>query len=207
LEGQLRIWLKTKPKKEIFHAFKEYLDIRFKHARLVAQTEGRVMYGYVGVKLIPIQYVKKHANDDPETFLFQVCKFIPSGKILNSTILEEYRKWKSGLGKLILDTDMKELKTYLNSCEYVIKATVWATDGSNEGYYGVELREQVYKPNYTGSSTGKEVEKVVKESGHVLQSWATIAKAAVSEGMCAAKMSRSIKSSVMINDYFYRIKV
>jgi hypothetical protein len=207
LEGQLRIWLKTKPKKEIFHAFKEYLDIRFKHARLAAQMEGHVMYGYVGVKIIPIQYVKKHINHDPETFLFQVCKFAPTGKILNSTMLEEYRKWKGGLGKPILDTDMKELKTYLNSCEYVIKATVWATDGSNEGYYGVELREQIYKPNYTGSSTGKEVEKVVKESGHVLQSWATIAKAAVSEKMCAAKMSRSIKSGVMFNDYFYRVKV
>jgi hypothetical protein len=207
LEGQLRIWLKTKPKKEIFHAFKEYLDIRFKHARLVAQTEGHVSYGYVGVKLIPIQYVKKHVNNDQETFLFQVCKFSPSGKILNSTLLEEYRKWKGGLGKPILDTDMKELKTYLNSCEYVIKATVWAQDGSNEGYYGVDLREQTYKPNYTGSSTGKEVEKVVKETGHVLQSWVTIAKAAVSEGMCAAKMSRSIKSGVMFNDYFYRIKI
>lgn len=207
LEGQLRIWLKTKPKKEIFHAFKEYLDIRFKHARLAAQNEGHVMYGYVGVKLIPIQYVKKHINHDPETFLFQVCKFTPTGKILNSSMLEEYRKWKSGLGKPILETDMKELKSYLNSCEYVIKATVWATDGSNEGYYGVELREQIYKPNYTGSSTGKEVEKVVKETGHVLQSWATIAKAAVSEGMCAAKMSRSIKSGIMFNDYFYRVKV
>ena len=122
-------------------------------------------------------------------------------------MLEEYRKWKSGLGKPILETDMKELKTYLNSCEYVIKATVWATDGSNEGYYGLEVREQAYKPNYTGSSTGKEVEKVVKESGHVLQSWATIAKAAVSEGMSAAKMSRSIKSGLMFNDYFYRVKV
>jgi len=206
LEGQLRIWLKTKPKKEIFHAFKNYLDIRFKHARLAAQTEGHVMYGYVGVKLIPIQYVKKHVNHDPETFLFQVCKFRPSGKILNSTMIEEYRKWKSGLGKPILNTDVKELKTYLNSCEYVIKATVWATDGSNEGYYGLEVREQAYKPNYTGSSTGKEVEKVVKESGHVLQSWATIAKAAVSEGMSAAKMSRSIKSGIMFNDYYYRIK-
>lgn len=207
LEGQLRIWLKTKPKKEIFHAFKNYLEFRFKHTRLAAQTEGRVIYGYVGVKLIPIQYVKKHINNDPETFLFQICKFAPSGKILNSTLLEEYRKWKGGLGKPILDTDMKELKTYLNSCEYVIKSTVWATDGSNEGYYGVELRAQVYKPNYTGSSTGKEVEKVVKETGYVLQSWATIAKAAVSEGMCAAKMSRSIKSGVVFNDYFYRVKV
>ncbi len=205
MEGQLRIWLKTKPTKEIFHAFKHYLDVRFKHARLADQNKEHVVHGYIGVKLIPIVYEKKHINDDAETFLFQVCKFTPSGKILNSTLLDEYRKWKGCLGKPILETDMKELKNYLNSCEYVIKATVWATEGANEGYYGVELREQIYKPNYTGS-TGKEVEKVVKESGFVLLSWCSIAKAALSEGISAAKMSRSIKSGVVFNDYYYRIK-
>jgi hypothetical protein len=205
MEGQLRIWLKTKPTKEIFHAFKHYLDVRFKHARLADQNKEHVVHGYIGVKLIPIVYEKKHINDDAETFLFQVCKFSPSGKMLNSTLLDEYRKWKGCLGKPILETDMKELKNYLNSCEYVIKATVWATEGANEGYYGVELREQIYKPNYTGS-TGKEVEKVVKESGFVLLSWCSIAKAALSEGISAAKMSRSIKSGVVFNDYFYRIK-
>ena len=205
MEGQLRIWLKTKPTKEIFHAFKHYLDVRFKHARLADQNKEHVVHGYIGVKLIPTIYEKKHINDDAETFLFQVCKFAPSGKILNSTLLDEYRKWKGCMGRPILETDMKELKNYLNSCEYVIKATVWATEGANEGYYGVELREQIYKPNYTGS-TGKEVEKVVKETGFVLLSWCSIAKAALSEGMCAAKMSRSIKSGIMFNDYYYRIK-
>jgi hypothetical protein len=205
MEGQLRIWLKTKPTKEIFHAFKHYLDVRFKHARLSDQNKEHVVHGYIGVKLIPIVYEKKFINDDAETFLFQVCKFTPSGKMLNSTLLDEYRKWKGCLGKPILETDMKELKNYLNSCVYVIKATVWATEGANEGYYGVELREQIYKPNYTGS-TGKEVEKVVKETGIVLVSWCSIAKAALSEGISAPKMSRSIKSGIVFNDYFYRIK-
>lgn len=205
MEGQFRIWLKTKPKKEIFHAFKEYLDIRFKHARLADQNKEHVVHGYIGVKLIPTIYEKKYINDDAETFLFQVCKFAPSGKILNSTLLDEYRKWKGCMSRPILETDMKELRNYLNSCEYVIKATVWATEGANEGYYGVSLIEQIYKPNYTGS-TGKEVEKVVKESGIVLLSWCSIAKAALSEGISAPKMSRSIKSGIMFNDYFYRIK-
>ncbi len=203
MEGQLRIWLKTKPKKEIFHAFKNYLDIRFKHARLADQTEEHVVHGYIGVKLIPIAYEKKFINNDVETFLFQVCRFSPSGKVLNSTVLDEYRKWKTNLTKPILETDMKELKSYLNSCEYVIKATVWAQEGSNEGYYGVSLREQIYKPNYLGS-TGKEVEKVVSETGIVLQTWGSIAKAALSEGISAPKMSRSIKSGIVFNDYFYR---
>ena len=33
MEGQLRIWLKQKPQKEIFHAFKHYMDTRFKPIR------------------------------------------------------------------------------------------------------------------------------------------------------------------------------
>jgi hypothetical protein len=74
MEGQLRIWLKTKPKKETFHAFKHYLDTRFKPARLAKQTEGHVVHGYIGVKLNPIEYVKKHINNDVEIFLFHVCR-------------------------------------------------------------------------------------------------------------------------------------
>ena len=205
MEGQLRIWLKTKPKKDIFHSFKNYLDIRFKHARLAAQTEGHVVYGYIGVKLIPIEYEKKHINSDVEIFLFQVCRFAPTGKILNSTLLDEFRKWKTNLEKPCSENDMKELKQYLNSCEYVIKATVWATEGSNEGYYGISLKDGSYKPNYSGS-TGKEVEKVEKATGIVLQTWNTIAKAALSEDISSAKMSRSIKSGIVFNDYFYRVK-
>ena len=101
---------------------------------------------------------------------------------------------------------MKELKQYLNSCEYVIKATVWATAGSNEGYYGVSLRDEVYKPNYS-ANTGKVVEKVVVETGIVIETWDTIAKAALSQKISAAKMSRSVKHQVVFNDYFYRAKL
>ena len=206
MEGQLRIWLKTKPKKETFHAFKHYLDTRFKPARLAKQTEGHVVHGYIGVKLNPIEYVKKHINNDVEIFLFHVCCFAPTGKILNSTLLEEYQKWKTKLSKPCSENDMKELKQYLNSCEYVIKATVWATAGSNEGYYGVSLRDEVYKPNYS-ANTGKVVEKVVVETGIVIETWDTIAKAALSQKISAAKMSRSVKHQVVFKDYFYRAKL
>ena len=206
MEGQLRIWLKTKPKKETFHAFKHYLDTRFKPARLAKQTEGHVVHGYIGVKLNPIEYVKKHINNDVEIFLFHVCRFAPTCKILNSTLLEEYQKWKTKLSKSCSENDMKELKQYLNSCEYVIKATVWATAGSNEGYYGVSLRDEVYKPNYS-ANTGKVVEKVVVETGIVIETWDTIAKAALSQKISAAKMSRSVKHQVVFNDYFYRAKL
>lgn len=205
MEGQFRIWLKEKPKKETFHAFKQYLDTRFRPAKLSNQSEGHILYGYVGVKLKQIEYVKKMSGDNVETFLFQVCKFSPAGKILNSTLLDEYHKWKLKINKPILDNDIYELKKYLNSCEYTIKATVWTNNESNEGYYGICLRSDEYKPKYV-SSTGKKIEKIEVSTGAILETWDTIAKAAIAEGISAAKMSRSVKNSVIFKDYYYRIK-
>jgi hypothetical protein len=116
MEGQYRIWSKIKPKKEIFHAFKTYLDIRFKPSRLSNQNKDQLVHGYIGVKLKSIDYKKKSLNNDVETFLFQVCKFSPSGKILNSTLLDEYQRWKKSLNKECsnLELDMKDIKEYLN---------------------------------------------------------------------------------------------
>jgi hypothetical protein len=34
-------------------------------------------------------------------------------------------------------------------------------------------------------------------------SWPTIANAALSEGVCAAKMSRCVKAKTVISDYYY----
>lgn len=205
MEGQFRIWSKTKPKKETFHALKNYLDTRFKPARITNQTKDQLVHGYIGVKLKDLTYKKKHYDNDVETFLFQVCHFSPCGKILNSTLLEEYQRWKKSVNKDVSDTDMTDLKKYLNDCEYVIKATVWTDKGSNEGYYGVSLRSEEYK-HKTTSSTGKSVEKREIKTNVLLGKWETIAKAASSEGMSPAKMSRSIKNSVKFNDdYFYQI--
>ena len=58
MEGQYRIWCKTKPKKEIFHALKHYLDTRFKAARISKQEKDQVVHGYIGVKLKSIEYKK-----------------------------------------------------------------------------------------------------------------------------------------------------
>jgi hypothetical protein len=204
MEGQFRIWSKTKPKKETFHALKNYLDTRFKPARLSNQTKDQMVHGYIGVKLKSITYQKKLVNNDVETFLFQVCKFSPCGKILNSTLLEEYQRWKKSVDKGIsLDTDMADLKKYLNDCEYVIKATVWTDGGANEGYYGVSLKMEQHKYKTT-SSTGKSVEKREIKTNILLGKWETIAKAASAENMSPAKMSRSIKNAVKFNDdYVY----
>jgi cell division septum initiation protein DivIVA len=205
MEGQYRIWSKTKPKKEVFHALKHYLDTRFKPARISKQTKDQIVHGYIGVKLKDIQYKKKLENSTVETFLFQVCLFSPHGKILNSTLLSEYQRWKKSVNVEVSDNDMKEIKEYLNSCEYTLKATVWTDVGSNEGYYGISLRSEEYK-HKTTSSTGKTVEKRDLANNTLLGKWETIAKAAEAEKISATKMSRSIKNKTTFNnDYFYCI--
>ena len=204
MEGQYRIWSKIKPKKEIFHAFKTYLDTRFKPSRLSNQNKNQVVNGYIGVKLKVIDYKKKEFSDI-ETFLFQVCVFSPSGKILNSTLLSEFQRWKQIMNKPLDNNDLKNIKDYLNNCDYVLKSTVWAEQGSNEGYYGISLKINEYK-HKTTSSTGKKVEKIEINTGQVLCIWDTISKAAEDENMSAAKMSRNIKNKVMFSDYYYKIQ-
>ena len=206
MEGAYRIWNKIKPKKDTFHAFKTYLDTRFKPSRISNQNKNQVVHGYIGVKLIQIEYKKRYTNNDVETFLFQVCKFSPSGKILNSTLLSEYQRWKQQMNKSIDNDDLNKIKEYLNACEYALKATVWSEQGSNEGYYGISLKVDEYK-HKTTSSTGKKVEKIELSSEQVLSSWDTIAKAAEDENISAAKMSRSIKNKTIFNnDYYYKVK-
>jgi prophage antirepressor-like protein len=204
LEGQFRIWNKVKPTKEIFHLFKQYLDTRFRPKRLQKQDKNQVVHGYAGIKLTAIEY--KHTYDvtcDVDTFIFNVCRFSPCGKTLNSTLLSEYQRWKKKLNKDILADDMREIKEYLNSSAYVQKGTVWVNNTSNEGYYGLSLREDDEYEYKVTSSTGKKVDKVCLKTKQVLNSWVTIAKAATAENISAAKMSRSIKNKIIYNDYFY----
>jgi hypothetical protein len=203
MEGSFRIWNRVKPKKETFHLLKTYLYTRFKPSRISNQNKNQIVHGYVGVRLKPIQYTKKYINDDVETFLFEVCKFTPSGKILNSTLLSEYQRWKQQLGKEICDDDMAKIKEYLNNCEYTLKATVHVNNYSNEGYYGIQLKIDEHK-HKTTSSTGKKVEKVEVNTELILRTWETIAKASEDEKMSTSKMSRSIKNKTIYNDHYYR---
>jgi hypothetical protein len=198
IEGRYRLWSKVKPTKEVFHSLKNYLDTRFKPKRIQGN------HGYLGIKLKPVEYVKRQDNSTVETFIFQVCKFSDCGKILNSVLLREYQKWKLSVGKELTDYDMKEIKEYLNSSPYALKATVWTDEGNNEGYYGISLKQTDIKPKLV-SSTGKKVYKREMESNILLASWDTIAKAAESENMCSAKMSRYVKNKNIINDYYYSV--
>jgi hypothetical protein len=153
-----------------------------------------------------VEYKKNKDNSTVETFLFQVCQFSDCGKILNSVLLREYQKWKVSVGKELSENDMKEIKEYLNSSPYALKATVWTDDGNNEGYYGLSLKQKEMKPKLI-SSTGKKVYKREAKTNELLGTWDTIAKAAESENMSAAKMSRSVKNQTVFNDdYYYSVQ-
>jgi len=198
IEGRYRLWSKVKPTKEVFHALKNYLDTRFKPKRIQGN------HGYLGIKLKPVEYVKHQSNSTVETFIFQVCIFSDVGKILNSVLLREYQQWKISVGKELSDNDMKEIKEYLNSSPYALKATVWTDEGNNEGYYGLSLKQPDLKPKLI-SSTGKKVYKRENETNTLLATWDTIAKAAEAENMSTAKMSRCVKNKNIINDYYYSV--
>jgi hypothetical protein len=198
IEGRYRLWSQVKPTKEAFHALKNYLDIRFKPKRIQGN------HGYIGIKLKPVEYKKTKENSNVETFLFQVCQFSDCGKILNSVLLSEYQKWKISVGKELSDNDMREIKEYLNETPYALKATVWTSEGNNEGYYGLSLKQHDYKPKLI-SSTGKKVYKRETQSDLLLATWDTIAKAAELEGISAAKMSRCVKNKIIIDDYYYSV--
>jgi phage anti-repressor protein len=198
IEGRYRLWSQVKPTKEVFHALKNYLDTRFKPKRIQGN------HGYLGIKLKAVEYVKNQSNSTVETFIFQVCKFSDCGKVLNSVLLREYQKWKVSVGKELADNDMKEIKEYLNSSPYALKATVWTDEGNNEGYYGLSLKQTDIKPKLI-SSTGKKVFKREKETNALLATWDTIAKASEAENMSTAKMSRCVKNKNIINDYYYSV--
>jgi len=184
------------------------MDTRFKPIRfnkLNNEKNLQYVHGYSGVKLKPIDYKKQFVGNAIETFLFQSCEFSPSNKILNSVLFDDYKRWNEKLLKDTTETDIKELKDYLNSCEYVVKSVVWTEFGSNDGYYGLTLKNKEYVKKIV-SVTGKKVEKVELSSGHVLETWNTIVKAGIAENFPAAKMSRSIKNKTIFTDYFYRFK-
>jgi very-short-patch-repair endonuclease len=67
-----------------------------------------------------------------------------------------------------------------------------------------KLKQTDLKPKLI-SSTGKKVYKRENETNALLATWDTIAKAAESENMSAAKMSRCVKNKNIINDYYYSV--
>jgi hypothetical protein len=199
--GQYRLWTKA-PSKEVFHAFKNYLDTRFKPCRLQKQEKNQLVHGYRGVTLKELVYKKSSTPCDVETFVFQVCKFSPSATILRTKLVDEYKRWKKSVNKEILEDDEKQIKQYLKNCDYVLYTTIWTNEGNGQGYYGLSLKSEEYEYKKT-SSTGKNVEKREKNSNQLLGKWDTIAKAAQHECISASKMSYSVKNNKLFGDYYY----
>lgn len=200
--GQYRIWSKT-ANKEIFHGLKAYLNTRFTPARLQKQDKNQVILGYKGIKLKELEY-KKNAfkKTNEETFIFHSSSFSPDGKILISVLNDEYVKWKKSVEISITGNEENELKSYFKDCPYVLGATIWTRHGNGQGYYGLSLKSDANYHKVT-STTGKKVEKREIKTDALIQSWETIAKAAASELVCPAKMSRMIKNKVIIDDDYY----
>jgi len=181
------------------------MDTRFRQQRIM--RNGQLAHGYIGIKMKTLEY-KRTDNSAVETFLFEVCRFSPTGKILNSICLDEYQKWKTAIGAEINGDEMKELKLYLNNSPYALKSTIWSDGTSNEGYYGVGLRTEDDRVVRLASATGKKVEKRDVKTNAVLNTWNTIANAANAENISTAKMSRSVKNKITFStddgqEYFY----
>ena len=196
LEERFRLWSQVKPKKEVFHALKNYLDIRFK------PFKNNGIHSYNGIKLKQVEYKKDDEDSDVQRFIFHACQFSDTGKVLNSVLLKEYQKWKTELNKETSDNDIKELKDYLNKSQYALKATVWYDTESNEGYYGIALKTSDYKPKFT-STTGKKVYKLELNSNVVLATYDSILNASLAQNISRASMSRAVKNKTVFSDYYY----
>lgn len=204
--GQFRIWNGEKPKKLLFEEFNKYLRTRFLACRLQNQQKNQCVHGFKGVTIKTINYKKKDINNITENFLFENCSFSPNHRAANSKLLEEYKNYKNKLNIEINNNEVKELKTYLNNCEYVLKGTVHLHNDNftYEGYYGIGLNNDT-NIRISKANSGKKVCKLDLETKLILNMWDSIAKAALEENISASKMSRSIKNEVKYNNYYYAI--
>ena len=201
LEGRFRIWRHEKPKKDTFHALKNYLDFRFKPKKIMNNK----FHGYVGIKLREVTYDVPDTHEDINLFVRQGCKFSNTGKILNHSLLSKYQEWKKETGRTVSENDYKELKQYFNNCPHTLKAVVYLNGESNDGYYGISLKNNTYNSNYA-PCTGKKVYKRDSNTNTEIKTWNSIADAAKDEGISAPKMSRLTKGETVINDYYYSLK-
>jgi hypothetical protein len=215
--GQFRLW-NRKVSNELKIAISDYLRRRFKHIRLKKQDKNQVQYGFKGVMLKHIDYKPSILITEVETFVYEKCKFSPSGKIFVRTLIDEYKEWKRNTSRTINSKDEKELRQYLNSHQYILPAVIWKPyekkineDGSNnttenhtmsnDGYYGISLKSEDGKHYKNTSNSGKKVEKRDSRTDTVLETYETIAKA--KEETKLSTMSYAIKTKRIINDEYY----
>lgn len=163
--------------------------------------------GYKGIKLREIEYKKSLSPCDIEIFIFENCIFSPGSTVLKTSLTNEFLDWKKKLGKAITNEEDKEIKDYFHGSEHVLYSTVWTFEGSGQGYYGLSLKSDC-KDYKKPSTTSKKVYKLDTKTKEIINTWDTIAKAAETEQISSAKMSRIIKNQTLINsNYLYTIQV
>jgi hypothetical protein len=200
LECRFRLWNRKKPEKEVFHALKNYLDLRFKPKRIDGS------HSFCGLKLIELEYKKNRVNSSIETFIFENCRFSDIGKVLESNLLSEYQKWRKSINLAVSDKDMVDMKSYLKENKNVLRAVIWTSNGSNNGYYGISLRKEESDSvnKKLTSSTAKKVEKVDSTTGEVIGRWDSVAQTADFHGVCTAKISRYIKNGTIVSNHYFK---
>ena len=199
--GQYRLHARE-AKREITAAFTDYLKRRFKFDRLRRQDRDQVVYGFSGVSLKPIEYVRPVPAEDIHRFVFEKCRFIPEGTAIHKDIVSAYQEWKRELAIPLTDQECVEVRTYLKACPYTLFETVWSSKGGGQGYYGIHLTRELLVPPSRTSSTGCRVQKT-NATNEVVSVFDTIAKAAQAEGVPPAKMSRWIKDKTVVNGHSY----
>ncbi len=207
--GAYRIWAQN-AEKEVYHTLLDYLKDVFKPIRLQIQDKQNVVNGFQGICLKPDEpFALPITPSKYDMFVYNNCTILPSGKVLFADIKKAYIGWRKKLndGMEVPDSEIKELKEYLNDFKKILKANVWTHTGNGSGYYGIMLNQDIpYKTSMT-SSTSKTVEKINVATNEIMNTWTTIAKAAAAENISAARMSRICKNKDVINDaYYFRVK-
>ena len=204
--AQFRIYNRTKPTKLLFENFNKYMRTRFLACRLKNQTSNQVCHGFKGIALKTIEYKKLYSSNEVENFLFENCAFSPNYRGATNKIVEEFINYKKNNDLLINNNESKDIKNYLKNCNYIVGGPIRLhnIDATFEGYYGISLKNDLNNNERISSTTsGKSVQKLDAKTKEVLNSWSSIAKAALHEEFSSAKMSRAIKNNTLINDAYY----
>ena len=204
--AQFRIYNRTKPTKLLFENFNKYMRTRFLACRLKNQTSNQVCHGFKGIALKTIEYKKLYSSNEVENFLFENCAFSPNYRGATNKIVEEFINYKKNNNLLINNNEDKDIKNYLKNCNYIVGGPIRLhnIDATFEGYYGISLKNDLNNNERISSTTnGKSVQKLDAKTKEVLNSWSSIAKAALHEEFSTAKMSRAIKNNSLINGAYY----
>lgn len=210
IAGQFRIYNRTKPTKVLFENFNKYMRTRFLACRLKNQTSNQVCHGFKGIALREIHYKKLYSSNEVEDFLFENCVFSPNYRAATNKIIEEFINYKKNNDLIINNNESKDMKNYLKNCQYIVGGPIRLNniDATFEGYYGIALKNDLNNnERICPTTTGKSVQKIDSKTREVLNSWSSIAKAALSEEFSSAKMSRAIKNNTLINSCYYITRV